>query len=109
MYRFQHLLSELNLDEADEAVVQYTSLFTHFTKSTELYFSHVQEHLHAREELPMDDDILLPTQTEVATERLTSLIKKNFKGYPKTKKELLIKEGHQLKFLLGQIKDHEID
>lgn len=109
MYRFQHILSELNLDEADEAVVQYTSLLTHFTKSTELYFSHVQEHLHAREELPMDDDILLPTQTEVAKDRLTALIKKNFKGYPKTKKELLIKEGHQLKFLLGQIKDHEID
>ena len=109
MYRFQHILSELNFDEADEAVVQYTSLFTHYTRSTELYFSHVQQHLHAREELPMDDDILLPTQTEVATEKLLKVIKDNYKGYEQTKSELLIQEGNQLKFLLGQIKEHEID
>ena len=109
MYRFQHILSELNLDEADEAVVQYTSLISHYTKSTELYFSHVQTHLHAREELPMDDDILLPTQTEVAREKLIKVIKDNYQGFPQTRKELLIKEGHQLKFLLGQIHDHEID
>lgn len=109
MYRFEHILSELNLDEADEAVVQYTSLITHLTKSTELYFSHVQEHLQAREELPMDDDILLPTQTEVAKDRLVRVIKEKYQGYPTTKTELLIQEGHQLKFLLGQIKEHEID
>jgi nucleotide-binding universal stress UspA family protein len=109
MYRFQHILSELNLDDADEAVVQYTSLLTHFTRSTELYFSHVQDHLHAREELPMDDDVLLPTQVDVARERLVKVIKRNFDAYRGTKCELLIKEGHQLKFLLGQIKEHEID
>lgn len=109
MYRFQHLLSELNLDDADEAVVQYTSLLTHYTKCTELYFSHVQEYLQAREELPMDDDILLPTQADVAKERLVKVIKRHFDAYRDTKCELLIEEGDQLKFLLGQIKEHEID
>lgn len=109
MYRFKHILSELNLDHADTAVVAYTAYLTYFTRSNELYFSHVQQQLHAREELPMDDDILLPTQTEVAKERLTKVIKEGYNGYPGTEHQLLIKEGHQLKFLLGQIRDHEID
>jgi nucleotide-binding universal stress UspA family protein len=109
MYRFKHLLAELNLDHADTAVVEFTSMLSHITQSTELYFSHVQSHLHAREELPMDDDVLLPTQEEVAEEIILKLLKLKYRGNRGTKMELLIKEGHQLKFLLGQIKEHDID
>ena len=109
MYRFEHILAELNLDHADSAVVQYTSMISYFTRSTEVYFSHVQEHLLVREELPMDDDILLPTQAEVATDKLKQIIKKHYKGYSQTRTELLVKEGHQLRFLLNQIKAHDID
>ena len=109
MYRFKHILAELNLDEADQAVTEFTSMLTYLTRSTELYFSYVKSHLEAREELPMDDDILLPSQVEVARGLLKESIKEYYKGYGDTKMELLVKEGHQLKFLLNQIKEHEID
>jgi nucleotide-binding universal stress UspA family protein len=109
MYRFKHILSELNLDEADQAVAQYTSLVTHLAKPSELIFSHVKDHIHAREELLIDDDIFLPSQEEVASEKINKTISTDYNGYAETKTEVLVKEGHQLKSLLAQIKEHDID
>ena len=109
MYRFKNILSELNLDEADKAVAQYTGLFANLTKAESVIFSHIKEHIYAREELAIDDDVLLPTQEEVAAEKIRDIIADNYHSYQGTKTELLVKEGHQLKSLLGQIKDHEID
>ena len=108
MYRFKHLLAELNLDKADHAVAAYTSMITKLTNSTELIFSHVKDHIHAREELLIDDDIFLPTQSEVAYEKITHTISEDYHGNPITKMALLVKEGHQLKFLLEQIKDSNL-
>ena len=109
MYRFKHLLAELNLDKADHAVAAYTSMITKLTNSTELIFSHVKDHIHAREEALIDDDIFLPTQTEVAYDKINHTIAEGYHGNPETRMELLVKEGHQLKFLLEQIKQHETD
>ena len=109
MYRFKHILAELNLDKADEDVAAYAGLISKLTNPTELIFSHVKMHIHAREEVLIDDDIFLPTQEEVAEDKINSTIADHYQGNPSTKMELLIKEGHPLKFLLGQIKDHEID
>jgi nucleotide-binding universal stress UspA family protein len=109
MYRFKHILAELNLDRADHAVAAYTAMITKLTNSTELIFSHVKDHIHAREELLIDDDIFLPTQSEVAYDKITQTISADYHGNPNTKMELLVKEGHQLKFLLEQIKEHETD
>ncbi|MEN8248526.1 MAG: universal stress protein [Bacteroidota bacterium] len=109
MYRFKHILSELNLDEADDAVASYSSMITHITKSTELYFSHVQTQIHAREELLIDDDVLLPTQSEVALDLMGNTIVKHYDGNPDTSVDFMVKEGNQLKFLLKQIKHHNID
>lgn len=109
MYRIQHILSELNLDHADNEVTEFSSIFTHYTKADELYFSHVKEYLDAREELPMDDDILLPTQTEVARDRMLRTIREHYKGYSATKTKLLVEEGNPLKFLRRQVEEHEID
>ena len=109
MYRFKHILSELNLDEADHAVAEYTSLVSHLSKPTELIFSHIKDHIHAREELVMDDDIFLPSQEEVAAEKIKKIIESDYHGLPDTKTGMLVKEGHQLKTLLGQIKEHDID
>ena len=109
MYRFKNILAELNLDQADHDVAEYAGLITHLTKSKELYFSHVSRHIHAREEVLIDDDIFLPSQQEVAKENINHTLDEFYSGNPGTKMEVLVKEGHPLKFLLGQIKDHEID
>jgi len=109
MYRFKHILSELNLDHADHAVAEYTSLITHLAKSSELIFSHIKDHIHAREELLIDDDIFLPSQEEVAAEKINEILASGYHGYADTKTEILVKEGHQLKSLLAQVKEHEVD
>ena len=109
MYRFKHLLAELNLDKADHAVAAYTAMITKLTNSTELIFSHVKDHIHAREEVLIDDDIFLPSQSEVAYDRINHTIAEGYHGNPETKMQLLVKEGHQLKFLLEQIKEHDTD
>jgi nucleotide-binding universal stress UspA family protein len=109
MYRFKHILAELNLDKADLAVAQYTSLITHLTKSTAVYFSYVNKHIHAREEVLIDEDVFLPTQSEVALEKMKRTIILGYQGHNGTRKDILVEEGHPLKFLLGQIKEHDID
>lgn len=109
MYRFKHLLAELNLDKADHAVTAYAALITKLTKSTELIFSHVKSHIHAREEVLIDDDIFLPSQEEVALDKINHTIAEGYHGNPDTKMELLVKEGHPLKYLLKQIKQHDTD
>ena len=109
MYRFRHILAELNLDHADTAVARYSAMITKLTNSTELIFSHVKSHIHAREEALIDDDIFLPTQEEVASDKIEQTITAEYNGNPATKTELLIKEGRPLKFLLEQIKEHETD
>ena len=109
MYRFKHILAELNLDHADTAVVGYSGMITKLTKSPELIFSHIKDHIHAREEVLIDDDIFLPTQEEVAADKIKHTITEGYRGSPNTKMKLLVKEGHPLKYLLGQIKEHDTD
>ena len=74
MYRFKHLLAELNLDKADHAVASYSALITILANSTELIFSHVKDHIYAREEVLIDDDIFLLSQTEVAYDKINHTI-----------------------------------
>ena len=109
MYRFKHILAELNLDIADQAVAQYASMITKMTKSTEIFFSHVKEHIHARGEVLIDDEIFLPTQEDVARDKIKQTLTEGYHGYDGTKKNIMIEEGKPLKFLLKQIKDHDID
>jgi nucleotide-binding universal stress UspA family protein len=109
MYRFKHLLAELNLDKADKAVAGYAGMITKLANSSELIFSHVKDHIHAREEVLIDDDIFLPSQAEVAYDKISQVIEEKYHGNIDTKMELLVKEGRPLKFLLEQIKEHDTD
>ena len=109
MYRYKHLLVNLNLSGLDKTTIAYSAMISHLAQSEKVSFIHVSRKLKSHPKLQPEGPDLSESPDEYLGSEMWKNVQNNFNGHPDIEKKFEVLKGNPFHRLLQYSAQKKID
>lgn len=109
MYRYKHLLVNLNLSSLDKTTIAYSAMISQLAQSEKVSFIHVSRKLKSHPKLQLEGADLPESPDEYPGSEMWENVQNNFNGHPDIEKNIEFFKGNPFHRLLQYSAQKKID